>query len=145
MFPLPGFHAALFVQAFEDMQAAGCRPDGAVYSIVINALWCSGVQGPRAKAIELYAAAISYGLFSMAAHVSIIEGVLEVRSRGAKCAVKRAGFCSSCLADLASDLGGIRLCAILCIATEHAAAHLWVACAASGLPCVGLMMRCCCR
>ena len=73
-----GSMCAMNVQAFEDMQASGCRPDGAVYSSIINALWCSGVRGPRTKAASLYSTAVSGGLFAMAVHVSIIDGVLEV-------------------------------------------------------------------
>lgn len=63
------------------MQASGCRPDGALYGCIINALWMSGVHGPRAKAAQLYEAAVGSGLFSMAVHVSMIDGLLEVSPR----------------------------------------------------------------
>ncbi len=46
--------SALRAQAFETMNAKGCKPDSIVYNAIIDALWETGLRWPQRHAARLF-------------------------------------------------------------------------------------------
>ncbi len=63
-------------QAFQAMQAKGCKPDSIVFNAIIDALWDTGCAWPQRQAAALHRRASAGGLLRRAAHAT--PGYLEL-------------------------------------------------------------------